>query len=95
MPMVGEGTASHYRILVSPVQRRPQALLYPFDLPISLPQVPIPLRTGDTEPIVNFQALLSQVYERSGYAFSIDYGQSPKPGWDMATLQWIREQTEQ
>ncbi len=95
MPTVGESTASHYRILVSPVQLRPQALLYPFNLPMPLPQVPVPLRAGDTEPIINFQALLNQIYDRSGYAFSIDYSELPKPGWDAATLRWIRARIEQ
>ena len=63
--------------------------LYPSNLSMPLPQVPIPLRKGDREPVIDLQTILSQIYKRSGYAFSIDYGQPPKPSWDSATLQWI------
>ncbi|MGB3292250.1 MAG: DUF4058 family protein [Phormidesmis sp.] len=94
MPTIGERITSHYRVLVSPMQLRPQALLYPFNLPMPLPQVPIPLRAGDVEPVIDFQTLLNQIYERSGYAFSINYRQLPKPSWDANTLQWIRERVE-
>ena len=89
MPTVRGSVGSHYRILVSAVEQRPQALLYPFNLESPLPQVPIPLKSDDREPIVNFQTLLEQVYARSGYAFSIDYAAPPKPGWEKAALEWI------
>ena len=55
----------------------------------SLPKVVIPLRDGDKEPIVDFQPLLEQVYRLSGYEYSIDYTQPPKPGWDKQELEWI------
>ena len=90
MPTVRGDVASHYRILVSSVQQRPQALSYPFNLSQPLPQVPLPLREGDLEPVVDFQALLDQVYERSGYAFSIDYSLPPKPSWGKAEMEWIK-----
>ncbi|MGC1306354.1 MAG: DUF4058 family protein [Phormidesmis sp.] len=91
MPTSRGNIDSHYRILVSSFQQRPQALLYPFNLSQPLPQVPIPLRPEDDEPNVNFQALLNQVYERSGYGFSIDYIQPPKPGWSAAELDWMKK----
>jgi hypothetical protein len=89
MPTVQGDVKSHYRILVSPTQQRPQALLYPFNLSHPLPQVAIPLRAGDDEPVVDFQALLAQVYRLSGYEYSIDYSQPPKPGWEKPELAWI------
>ncbi|MEM8643132.1 MAG: DUF4058 family protein [Cyanobacteria bacterium P01_G01_bin.54] len=89
MPTVQGGVASHYRILASALQQRPQALLYPFNLSNPLPTVPIPLREGDEEPVVDFQALLEQVYRLSGYEFSIDYSQPPKPGWETPELKWM------
>lgn len=92
MPTLNNAVLSHYRILVSAVGSRPQALLYPFNLTQTLPTVPIPLRERDTAPAISFQTLLDQVYERSGYAYSIDYGQCPKPGWDETERQWIRHQ---
>lgn len=93
MPTFRGDVASHYRILVSSVQRRPQALSYPFNLAQPLPKVPLPLREGDLEPMIDFQALLEQVYERSGYEFSIDYSLPPEPGWGKAEMAWIKAQT--
>lgn len=93
MPTVRGDVTSHYRILVSSVQQRPQALSYPFNLAQPLPKVPLPLREGDLEPVIDFQALLNQVYERSGYAFSIDYSLPPKPGWGKAEMAWIKART--
>ncbi|MEM8504636.1 MAG: DUF4058 family protein [Cyanobacteria bacterium P01_D01_bin.1] len=103
MPMIGPTNEadilSHYRILVSPVELRPQALLYPFNLSQSLPQVAIPLRADDRAkgltPTVDFQDLLNQVYEVSGYQFSIDYSQPPQPGWEPAESTWIKETVNQ
>ena len=93
MPTVNGSVECPYRILVSAERSRPQALLYPFGLTQPLPTVSIPLREGDREPKIDFQALLNRVYERSGYRFSIDYSQPPKPGWAEAELAWIAEQT--
>ena len=89
MPTVQGNVVSHYRILVSPVGQRPQALLYPVNLPQSLPKVTIPLRKDDDEPVVDFQLLLEQVYRLSGYGYSIDYDQPPKPGWSQPESEWI------
>lgn len=93
MPMTGPNDSlqlqSHYRILVSPVSLRPQALLYPFSLFQTLPSVEIPLKEHDQKPTLNFQALLDRVYDLSGYAFSIDYSQPPKPSWEETELAWI------
>ena len=93
MPTVSGSVESPYRILVSAERARPQALLYPFALTQPLPTVSIPLREGDKEPEIDFQALLNQVYERSGYRFSIDYSQPPKSSWANAELAWMTQQT--
>ncbi|HIK46786.1 MAG TPA: DUF4058 family protein, partial [Leptolyngbyaceae cyanobacterium M65_K2018_010] len=51
LPMVGDADVSSYRILISRANTRPLADLYPFDLADPIPSVPIPLQTGDAEPI--------------------------------------------
>lgn len=53
--------------------------------------MPIPLREEDESPVLDFQGLLDLVYGRSGYEFSVDYGQPPKPSWDKAELAWMEE----
>jgi hypothetical protein len=67
MPMMGNDIQSHYRILVSRGDRRPYADLYAFNLQDIIPSFPLPLRSGDTEPIIDLQTLLNQVYDIYGY----------------------------
>ncbi len=74
---------------MSRVSQRSQALLYPFNLPQPLPKVPIPLREGDVEPVLDFQQLLNEIYQRSSYQFSIDYSQRPQLSWPEAEQRWI------
>jgi hypothetical protein len=60
MPMA-EAIRSHYRILVSRANLRPEAELYPFNVRESIPQFLFPLQSGDEEPVVN----LSEGFETS------------------------------
>ena len=79
MPMIGNNIQSHYRILVCRGDRRPYADLYAFNLQDVIPSFPLPLRSGDTEPIIDLQALLNQVYDIYGYDLVVDYSQQPVP----------------
>jgi len=47
--------------------------LYLFNLPDSIPPFSLPLQSNDREPIVDLQAMLKDVYDRSGYDYFIDY----------------------
>ncbi len=82
--------SSHYRILVSRGDQRPQADLYAFNLPQPLPSFPLPLKGNDPEPLVNGQALLNQVYDRAGYGVVIDYDSMPVPPLSEADWAWVR-----
>lgn len=91
LPMAGEAEASPYRILISRANIRPLADLYPFNLTDPIPSVPIPLQAEDSEPIADFQSLLMDVYERSGYDYFIDYHNDPTPPLTPEALTWINE----
>lgn len=80
---------SHYRILVSRSELRPQADLYAFSLPDEIPQFPLPLKAEDSEPVVDLHVLLDQVYDRAGYEVVIDYAQAPVPAW---LSSWLKQQ---
>lgn len=56
---------SDYRILISRSPQRPKAQLYAFSLRQPIPAFPIPLRTGEQEPILELQPLLYRVYDRA------------------------------
>ncbi|MBV8885078.1 MAG: DUF4058 family protein [Chroococcidiopsidaceae cyanobacterium CP_BM_RX_35] len=77
MPVMGSDIRSDYRILVSRSQHRPRADLYCFNLSEQIPLFPLPLRSPDTEPVIDLHSLLNQVYERAGYEVAIDYRRDP------------------
>ena len=77
MPIVGSPVPSLYRILVSRGNRRPQADLYPFGLQEAIPVFPLPLQSGDPEPLVDLQAIVHGMYDRAGFDLEIDYAKEP------------------
>lgn len=90
MAMQGAQTVSPYRILVSRSNDHPRANLYPVMLNQPLPNLPIPLKAGDPEPIVELQTVLNQVYDRARYSSRINYTQPlPPPMLSDADHQWI------
>jgi Protein of unknown function (DUF4058) len=89
MPILATLPSSRYRILVSQSDTRPTADLYPFDLTDPIPKFPLPLQRHDAPPVIDLQALLNQVYERSGYDYFINYQQNPLPPLSEAELAWI------
>jgi hypothetical protein len=88
-PVAG-GIPSDYRVLVSRVDRRPAAELYPFNLRSPLPRFLLPLRPKDQEPIVDLQAVLEQVYQEAALDLAIDYTQPPVPPVSDDDFAWIQ-----
>lgn len=90
MPILGD-SGKGYRILISRGYNRPDADLYRFGLKDSLPVFPVPLRQGDSEPVVDLQRLLNEVYERARFDLAIDYSQPVKPPLSPEEAVWVRE----
>jgi len=69
LPMLiqGAATPSHYRILGSQSDRRSEADLYAFNLQQSIPQFPLPLKSGNPGLSVDLKKLLDGLYDRAGY----------------------------
>jgi hypothetical protein len=90
MTILGARSPSTYRILLSRSQQRPKADLYGLTLQQALPTVPIPLKPGDPDVIVNVQDVFSRVYEKARYRTRIDYHQPlPPPKLAEAEQQWV------
>ncbi|MEM9004358.1 MAG: DUF4058 family protein [Cyanobacteria bacterium P01_F01_bin.86] len=90
MPVLGLQSSTAYRILVSRSDQRPAADLYTLSLLQPLPAIPVPLKSGDTDLVVDLQALLNQVYEEARYAIRIDYSTSlPAPLLSADEQAWI------
>jgi len=88
LPFYGNNIESQYRILVCRGDGRPYADLYAFNLQDVIPSFPLPLRSGDTEPLVDLQMLLSGIYDISGYDLVIDYSHEPVPPLKEADAAW-------
>ena len=73
MPVIGNNVESHYSVLVCRGNRRPRADLYAFNVQNPMPAFPLPLRSGDTEPIIDLQELFTQIYDIASYDLKIDY----------------------
>ena len=77
--MWGNGHGSHYRILVSRARQRPSGDLYAFSVRQCIPDFPLPLRPDDTEPFVELNRILHDLYERAGYDLRINYRDDATP----------------
>lgn len=95
LPMYGNIPTSHYRILISRAWERPRAQALLFNLKNPIPDVPIPLRPGEDEPVLALNGVLHDLYDRAGYDLFIDYCQPPPPPLDEESLAWVRQQLNQ
>ena len=91
MPMRGSQLEVNYRILVSREAHRPQADLYAFNLREPIPEFSLPLRSDDTEPVVDLQTLLNQMYDRSGYDYVLNYNGQPNPSLSEEDSNWAKD----
>lgn len=80
---------SDYRLVVSRSGRRPYADVYLFNLPDPIPDLPIPLRSGEEEPLVPLNQILHEVYDQGGYDLVIDYQQPAEPPLAEADAEWV------
>jgi hypothetical protein len=67
-----------YCALVSRVEERPRAGVWPWRVRDALPVIPIPLRGGDADATLNLKAVLDQVYDGGGYHY-LAYTGPPEP----------------
>ncbi len=79
--------AGTYSVAVSRSHRRPSADYWPIRLRDPIPAIPIPLREGEPEPLLDLQALLHRVYDRAGYRLYI-YESEPEPRLSAADAAW-------
>jgi hypothetical protein len=80
-----------YRILVSRASKRPKADLYPFNLQNPIPSFFLPLREDDSEPLLEIQPLINDLYYEGNYDLVIDYTQQPIPALSQESWNWVSE----
>lgn len=92
MPILDKRFPSRYRILISRSDCRPRADLYGFNLSDAIPAFSLPLRSEDSLPVLDLQALLDRVYDRAGYDVAIDYSSNPVSSLSGEELDWLDAQ---
>ena len=81
---------SHYRLVVSRSPQRPQAEIYLFNVRQPIPDLPIPLRPNEPEPILPLNQLLHELYVRGDYDLKLNYRQPPQPPLDPDDQLWAQ-----
>ncbi|MGK7875705.1 MAG: DUF4058 family protein [Xenococcaceae cyanobacterium] len=79
MRILSEIPKTDYRILIARGNRRPCGQLYGFSVRQEIPKFVLPLQSGDTEPLVDLQRLLAEVYEQARFDMTVDYSIEPVP----------------
>lgn len=79
-----------YCVAVSRAADRPRVNFWPVFLRDRLPQVPVPLREGEAEPLIDLQAVLHKVYDDAGYAYHL-YQRPPEPRLPPPDDAWAAE----
>jgi len=90
MPMTTPLPSGDYYAIISRRYRRPRAEVYAWTLRDALPTIPIPLRKGDDDALLDLQSAFSTVYARARYDLSVQYDAElyPPPSEDDA--EWIQ-----
>lgn len=93
MPMriTGNGQRAHYRMVVSRYWQRPQADVYLFNVRDRIPDLPIPLRRGEPEPILPLNQVVHDLYDRAGYDLAIDYSRPADPPLEEDDAEWAAQ----
>jgi hypothetical protein len=91
MPIMGDGRASTYRMLVSRGDCRPNATLYAFGVRQSIPPFSLPLKPTDQEPTIDLGQILHDLYDRASYDLRLDYKGDPVPPLPTAEAVWADE----
>jgi hypothetical protein len=90
LPFAAPPPACDYYVLVSRMEKRPQADFWPIRLRERLPVIPIPLRESDADAQLDLQAGLHHVYDAARYENYI-YEGSPHPVLNAEDEAWAGE----
>ena len=87
MRFADNGAVSDYRILIRR-GGRPRATLYTFGVRHAIPAFRLPLKRGDTEPVLDIGKILHELYDRAGYDLALDYASEPTPPLSPGDAEW-------
>jgi hypothetical protein len=80
-----------YYAFVSRQRDRPMAAVYAWSLRSPLPAIPVPLAGDDRDVIPDLQSVFTDVYDRAGYDYTLDYERAVEPTLSEDDATWARE----
>jgi hypothetical protein len=89
--ILGLRPAPDYLVQVHRAWKRTDVLLFPVVIAGPLPVVPVPLREGQDELLIDLQFVFNLAYERGPYRRALDYSQPPRPPLPDDLAEWGRE----
>lgn len=95
VPMQQPLPPAPYFVFLSRAERRPIVEVWPIQLPMRLPVIPVPLLLEDPDVSLDVQLALNTVYEAFNYDLSIDYTRPADIPLVGATAEWAAEQLRQ
>ncbi len=91
VPMQKPLPISSYFVFLSRAERRPITEMWPLQLNMPLPVIPIPLRAEDPDVKLDLQLALCTLYDALSYDLSIDYSRPPQVPLPERWSAWANE----
>ena len=89
LPTIEPLPPGDYYAFVARAGRRPQVDVFAWRLQDPLPAIPIPLREGDDDVLLDLQEALNRTYDRGGYDYALKYSLPPTPPLSTNDREWI------
>jgi len=90
LPMGSPLPAGDYYAIVSRRYRWPHASVYRWKIRDRLPTIPIPLKKGDPDVLLDLQTVFDAVYDRARYDLSLSYNAELQPPLSCEDAEWMR-----
>lgn len=91
LPTVEPLPYADYYVFVCRARQRPSVEVYAWSLRDPMPSIPIPLLKEDPDVSVDLQETFNELYDRTGYDYSLDYAAPPLPALSKTDERWARQ----
>ncbi len=91
LPMGKPLPKGQYYAIVSRSYKRPIAEVYAWTIRQPLPTIPIPLKRGEADVMLDLQSVLNSVYDRAGYDYRLPYDREPDPPLSPEDWEWAKQ----
>ncbi len=91
LPMGKPLPKGQYYAIISRSYKRPIAEVYAWTIRQPLPTIPIPLKRGEADVMLDLQSVLNSVYDRAGYDYRLPYDREPDPPLSPEDWEWAKQ----